>query len=144
VAITTGIGDLFHQELMDGLLDLGTGGHTLRAALYDSTAVMGPTTAAYTASDEEGGTGYTAGGGALTKNGTSITGAIGYVDFADFTWGSSTITCRGTLIYDDTHASNRTILVEDFGANKISTAGDFKLAFPANASTTAIIRIGNG
>jgi len=116
---------------------------------------MDANTTAYTTSGEVTGTNYTAGGKALTSlgvttsNGTSSTG-VGFVDFSDVTWSSSTITARGALIYNTTPSansnanvalSNAAVAVLDFGADRSSSAGDFTIVFPTATNTTAIIRL---
>ena len=86
------------------------------------------------------GTGYSAGGSALTNVTPSADGTTAITDFADLTFSSSTITARGALIYNDS-VSDKAVLVLDFGADKASSSGDFTIQFPAKAATTAIVRI---
>ena len=64
-----------------------------------------------------------------------------FLDFANVTWGTSTITARGALIYLKNAGTNPAIAVLDFGSDKTSTAGDFTIVFPASDSSNAIIRI---
>ena len=113
----------------------------MRAALYTSSASLGAATAAYTTSNEVSGTNYVAKGNSLTRVTPTVSGTTALTDFADTTWGSSTITARGALIFNDAHASDASILVLDFGADKTSTAGDFTIQFPAADASNAIIRI---
>ena len=138
MAILQGMCSSFKQESWLGIHDLDT--DTIKIALYTSTATLDATTTAYTATNEVVGTGYTAGGIALTGPVISVDGTTAVVDFADATWPSSTLTARGALLYNSSKA-NRAIAVLDFGADKVSTAGDFTVSFPAAAAATAILRI---
>lgn len=141
MAITQALCTSFKQEILVAEHNLTGGAHTIKAALYTSSATLDATTAVYSATNEVSGTGYVAGGGALTNVTPVTTGTVAIADFADETWSSSTITARGALIYNDTHASNAAILVLDFGANKTSSSGDFTIVFPAADASNAIIRI---
>jgi hypothetical protein len=86
------------------------------------------------------GTGYTAGGNALTNVTPTSSGTTAYTDFADTTWSSSTITANGALIYNSTE-SNAAVCVLAFGGDKTSTNGDFTIQFPTADASDAIIRI---
>jgi VCBS repeat-containing protein len=86
------------------------------------------------------GTGYTAGGNTLAGATVSLTGTTAFVDFTDTTWTTATITARGALIYNSSK-SNKAVAVLDFGSDKTSTAGSFTVQFPANDSSSAIVRI---
>tara|TARA_R110002126_G_scaffold44491_1_gene126626 strand:- start:881 stop:1195 length:315 start_codon:yes stop_codon:yes gene_type:complete len=103
---------------------------------------LGATTTAYTASNEVSGTGYSATGKQLTVSQVpTSTGTTAFLDFSNLTWGTSTITARGALIYLKNGGTNPAIAVLDFGSDKTSTAGDFTIVFPASDSSNAIIRI---
>lgn len=141
MAITQTLCTSFKQEILVAEHNLTNGSHTIKAALYTSSATLDATTTVYSATNEASGTGYSAGGGALTNVTPTTTGTTAIADFADETWSSSSITARGALIYNDTHASNAAILVLDFGANKESSSGDFTIVFPAADASNAIIRI---
>jgi len=142
MAITQALCTSFKQEILVAEHDLTLStGHTIRAALYTSSATLSAATTAYATTNEASGTGYTAGGNALTNVTPTTSGTTALTDFADTTWSTSTVTARGALIYNDTHASNASILVLDFGSDKSSTAGDFTIQFPAADASNAIIRI---
>lgn len=139
--ITQAMCTSFKSELMSALHDFDNpGGNTFKIALYTSSATLDATTTAYSATNEVTGTGYTAGGNTLTSVSPTTSGTTAFVDFADTTWSSSTITARGALIYNSTN-SNRAVCVLDFGSDKSSSAGDFTIVFPTANSTSAIIRI---
>jgi len=132
----------FKKELMTATHDFtNSTGNTFKIALYDNSASFTAATTAYTATNEITGTGYTGGGGALTNVTPTSSGTTGYTDFADFTWSTATITARGALIYNDTASGNPTVVVLDFLSDKTSTAGDFKIVFPTDDASNAIIRI---
>ena len=142
MAITQAMCTSFKQELLVGTHDFTTTtGSSFKIALYTSSATLGATTTAYSATNEVSGTGYTAAGEALTNVTPTTSGTTALTDFADQTWASSTITARGALIYNDTAAGDPAVLVLDFGADKTSTAGDFTIVFPAADASNAIIRI---
>lgn len=141
MAISQAMCTSFKSELMSALHDFDNpGGNTFKIALYTSTATLGASTTAYTTSNEVTGTNYTAGGNTLTSVSPTTSGTTAFVDFADTTWTSSTITANGALIYNNTN-SNRAVAVLAFGGDKTSTNGDFTIQFPTADASNAIIRI---
>jgi hypothetical protein len=130
----------FKKEVLEGLHDFNVGANTYKLALYDNNASFTAATTVYTATNEISGTGYSAGGGTLTNIDPTTSGTTAFIDFADLTFSSATITARGALIYNSTNG-NRTVCVLDFGADKTSTAGDFTIVFPTADATNAIVRI---
>jgi hypothetical protein len=138
MAITQAMCSSFKQQILLGEHDLDT--DVIKLALYTSAATLSAATTAYSTSDEVVGTGYTAGGNTLAGATVSLSGTTAYVDFSDTTWTTATITARGALIYNSSK-SNKAIAVLDFGADKTSTAGSFTVQFPANDSSSAIVRI---
>ena len=155
MAITQAISTSFKKELLQGIHNFTSGsgggtttttgsGNTFKTALYTSSATMSASTTAYSTTNEISGTGYTAGGAALTNVTPTTSSTTALTDFADLTWSSSTITARGALIYNSSTAAgsaNRAVLVLDFGADKTSTSGDFTIQFPTADASNAIIRI---
>ncbi len=141
MAITQAMCTSFKTELLTGTHNFtNSSDNTFKLALFTSSASLGAGTTAYSTSNEVSGTGYTAGGSALTNVTPSADGTTAITDFADLTFSSSTITARGALIYNDS-VSDKAVLVLDFGADKASSSGDFTIQFPAAAAATAIIRI---
>lgn len=119
----------------------GTGADTFKIALYTSSATLSASTTAYSVTNEASGTGYSAGGNTLTISQVpTSTSTTAWLDFADSTWSTATITANGALIYNSTQ-SNRAVAVLAFGGDKTSTAGDFTIVFPTADSSNAIIRI---
>ena len=118
----------FKLALFDGEMDLSSDtSQSFKIALYTSSATLDATTTVYSTTNEVSGTGYT--------------GTTAYVDFADVSWASSSITARGALIYQ-TGGTTPAIAVLDFGADKTSSNSTFAITFPTAAAASAIIRIG--
>ena len=141
MAITQAMCTSFKTELLTGTHNFtNSSGNTFKLALYTSSASLGAGTTAYSTSNEVSGTGYSAGGSALTNVTPSADGTTAITDFADLTFSSSTITARGALIYNDS-VSDKAVLVLDFGADKASSSGDFTIQFPAADASNAIIRL---
>src|SRR6056300_1366588 len=138
----------FKNELLYGVHDFDAStGDTFNIALYTSAATLDASTTAYSATDETSGTGYSAGGQALTSVNPTTSGTTAFTDFADETFTTATIAARGALIYNTTpnttsiSVTNPSVVVLDFGSDKTSTAGDFTIVFPTADATDAIIRI---
>jgi len=136
--------DSFKTDLLEGTFNFASsGGSTFKLALYTDISGLTTATTAYTTSNEvsSSGTSYTAGGNTLTNNGVAVASNIGYVDFADLTFSSVTLSAVGALIYKG--SSNEAVLVLDFGGTKTATNGDFVVQFPTANSSSAIIRLGD-
>jgi len=128
----------FKTELYTGVHNLST--NTLKIALYTANADLNESTTAYTTSGEVTGTGYVAGGVALTGVTINSSGFTAYVDFADVVFNAS-VTARCALIYNNTVVGKPSIAVLDFGSDKTST--NFTITMPANTATAALIRSSN-
>lgn len=142
MAITQALCTSFKVEILQGIHNFTTStGDVFKLALYTSSANLDATTTAYSATNEVGNSGtYTAGGGALTNVTPTSSGTTAFVDFADLSFTSATITARGALIYNSSK-SNRAVAVLDFGSDKISTTGTFTVQFPVADASNAIVRI---
>ena len=93
MAITQAMCTSFKTELLTGTHNFtNSSGNTFKLALYTSSASLGAGTTAYSTSNEVSGTGYSAGGSALTNVTPSADGTTAITDFADLTFSSSTIT----------------------------------------------------
>jgi hypothetical protein len=143
MAISQAMATSFKVEILGGDFDFSSGtAQVFKIALYTSSATLGATTTAYSATDEVAGTGYTAAGNTLTISANpASSGTTAFLDFADTTWSTATITARGALIYLANGGTNPAVAVLDFGSDKTSTAGDFTIVFPAADASNAIIRI---
>ena len=127
----------FKQELLEGAHNFkNSGGDTFKLAMYTNSASFNAATTAYTTSNEVSGSGYSAGGGTLTRVDPSVSSTTALTDFADLTFSSATVTARGSG-----SGTTDTVVVLDFGSDKTSTAGDFTIQFPAADASNAIIRI---
>ena len=142
MAISQAMATSFKVQILGGDFDFSSGtGETFKIALFTSSATLGAATTTYATTNEVTGTGYTAGGNTLTISANpASSGTTAFLDFADTTWSSATITARGALIYKS-GGTNPAIAVLDFGSDKTSTAGDFTIVFPAADASNAIIRI---
>jgi hypothetical protein len=137
--IQQGLTNSFKQEMLQAGQNLAT--DTLKMALYTAFSDIGPTTTAYSTTNEITGTGYTAGGEAVTGATISVdtqTNTV-YVNFNNVSWPGASFTARGALIYNVTR-SNASVAVLDFGSDKLFTAANNTVTMPTNTATTALIR----
>lgn len=141
MAISTAMCTSFKSELLQAVHNfLNVGGDTFKLALYTSSATIGATTTAYSATNEASGTNYSAGGNALTRVDPTTSGTTAYTDFADLVFSNVTITARGCMIYNSTD-SNKAVSTHDFGSDKSASAGDFTIVFPTADASNAILRL---
>jgi hypothetical protein len=145
----------FMGELMTATHNFGTApvrasGATdaFKAALYVATATYNASTTAYSVTNEVSGTGYSAGGVAVTMGtpptatNSSVTAGVAFVTpSASITYTGVTLATAfdAVLIYNSTQ-SNKAVSVHTFGSQTI-TAGTFTLTMPANTTSTALIRL---
>ena len=136
----------FKQELLAGDHDIDN--DTINLALYTSSATLNGNTTAYATTNEVGASGtYAAGGATLTSptiglTKSSATASTAFVDFANVSFTSATISALAAFIYNRSSANtNAAIAVLDFGAVKTSTNGTFTIAFPTNDASSAILRL---
>ena len=138
MAIVQSMTSSFKEQLLLGVHNFST--DTFKMALYVSTATLGPSTTAYTASGETSGNGYTAGGQILTGVVVNLTDTTAWVDFANAVWTTTTsLTARGALIYNASKG-NKSVAVLDFGADK-TALNTFTVQMPTPSASTALIRI---
>ena len=135
---------LFKKDLLLGDHHLDT--DDIYIALYTSSASLAATTDGYTTSNEVSGTGYTAGGNALSSKAVTENSTSGVFDAADPEWTSASFTARGALIYNKTLGdassnSRGAIAVLNFGGDFTVAGGTFKIVFPAATASNAIVRI---
>lgn len=142
MAITQALCTSFKVEILQGIHNFtASTGDVFKLALYTSSATLDASTTVYSSTNEVANSGtYTAGGGALTNITPTSSGTTAFLDFADISFTSATITARGALIYNSSK-SNRAVAVLDFGSDKISTTGTFTVQFPTADATNAIVRI---
>lgn len=131
----------FKTNLLLGAENFGSGStYVYKIALYNALANLDNTTAAYTSVNEVVGAGYTAGGNVLTPIAPAgnTTNNTAYLSFNDVTWTGASFVTRGALIYNST--TGATVAVLNFGNDK-TASGTFTITFPADTSTSAVIRI---
>lgn len=129
----------FRSDIVQGDQDLSA--NTLKMALYDGFATLGPTTTVYTTDNEVTGTGYTAGGNTITGvtiNTDANTNTV-YINFNNVSWPGANFTARGALIYNSSQ-SNKSVAVLDFGSDKIFTSVSNTVIMPVNSASTALLR----
>lgn len=130
----------FKVELFRAIHDFtASTGDTFKVALYTSASTIGAATTVYTATNEAVGTGYTAGGAALTSVTPTLNGITAIVDFADVTISTVTLTYRKALIYNSTKA-NRAVAVFDFGSDRVISGGNLIIQMPVPDPSSAILR----
>ena len=132
----------FKSELLSGTHNFASGGNSFKIALYTDITGLSASTTAFTTTNEVSttGTSYSSGGQALDSQAVSTGGTTAFVDFADETFSSVTLSATGAMIYNDTN-SDKICVGLDFGGTKTATNGDFVVQFPAASATAAIIRI---
>lgn len=127
----------FKKELYQGIHDLTT--DEIKIALYTAEANLNESTTTYTTSNEVTGTGYVAGGVAMSGITINSSGFTAYVGFNNVVFGAA-VTARCALIYNADKA-NRAIAVLDFGSDK--TSANFTITMPTNDANSALIRSSN-
>lgn len=118
---------------------------TIKVTLHTSTYTPNQDTHAYVSdltNEVANGNGYTTGGITLTTKVINYTGATNVImlDGDDALWTSSTITARYAVISDRTPGTAATqplLGYVDFGADKASDAGDFRITWNASGILTA-------
>jgi len=118
---------------------------TIKVALLSSSYTPNQDTHDYfddVSTYEVTGTGYTTGGSTLASKTLTYDGTNNVIilDAADTTWGSSTITARYAVVYDDSGATagaKALIGYVDFGSDQSSTNGNFTITW----DSTGIVRI---
>lgn len=145
----------FLSELMTATHNFGTApvraattADTFKAALYLTSATVNASTTAYSSTGEVTGTGYSAGGVAVTNgtaplstNTSATAGTAYWTPSASITYTSVTLTTAfdTVLIYNSTQ-SNKAVSVHTFGSQTV-TAGTFTLTMPSNTTSTALLRL---
>ena len=142
-----------------GVVRAGTGADTFNGALLLASATFNANSADYTGtvgvttmSGEVSGTGYTAGGVAITNatapiaaNSSATAGVAYWTPSASITYTGVTLSTAfdAVMIYNVTQGTGGAypaVSIHTFGSQTI-TAGTFTLTMPANGTTTALIRL---
>ena len=123
----------FPVELLSGTHNFAS--DTFKLALYTSSPYTTASTV-YDATNETTGTEYSAGGNTLAGNAVSNVANYATVDFTDSVWGSptpATFSAAFGAIYNSS-ATNKLIVVLDFGGTKSCSNGTFTVTFPSPTS----------
>ena len=123
----------FPVELLSGTHNFAS--DTFKLALYTSSPYTTASTV-YDTANETTGTEYSAGGNTLTGNAVSNVANYATVDFTDSVWGSptpATFSAAFGAIYN-TNATNKLIVILDFGGTKSCSNGTFTVTFPSPTS----------
>jgi hypothetical protein len=102
--------------------------------------------------DETSGTGYTAGGQALTNVQPSIPatpGTVGTTQFGNPSWTSASFSTTAMIVYNSstrlgggaTPLNGRTVSIHDFGGTQTVTSGTLTILMPTNDGNNALIRV---
>ena len=124
----------FPVELLSGNHDFAS--DTFKLALYTANPYTQSTSTVYVTGSESSGTEYSAGGNTLAGNAVSNVDDIATVDFTDSVWGSptpATFSAAYGAIYNSS-ASNKLVVVLDFGGTKSCSNGTFTVTFPSPTS----------
>jgi hypothetical protein len=135
--LASGIYDGFKADLMEGRVDIGAAGDTIKTALMDGVHAFtaGDDTWADVSANEISGTGYVAGG--ETLSGQAVTEATTTKwDATDEAWGpGASFTANHAVMYDTTNADSL-ICSFDFGGAKTVSNGTFTIQWHINGIIT--------
>jgi len=131
-----------------------SGQNIFAIALYTSSATLGASTTAYTATNEVGSSGtYVTGGigpggASLASNAMALVSTTPILStstacclFNTISWTSATISAAGALIYNASLGGKPAVIVLSFGATYSSTNGTFSITFPGQSAGNAIIQL---
>lgn len=131
--MASGIYNRLKANMLNKLVDLGSGGDTLKIALFNNSHAFNAdhNTLSDVTANQITGTGYTAGGATLTSQTVTQddTNDRGVFDAADASWSSASFTAYHAVIYDDTLAGDDLICSIDFGGAQTVTSATFTLQF---------------
>ena len=140
MAVTAKAFSIMPLDALKALItDLNNAGTTVKCGLYTNAAAptqeMANVAAVNAACTEVEGTGYTAGGATLTSKAVTEATRVTKFDAADVEWTESTITARYAVLYEGTNP----LIWVDFGENKSSESGTFKIAWNASGIFTITV-----
>lgn len=145
---TTAMTTSFKGEVLQGLHNFtASTGNAFKMALIkvSPTGTYGAASTNYSNitgnSDEVTGTGYSAGGTALTNVTPTTSGTTALTTFSpNPSWTSATFSTTACMIYNTTNG-NRAVSTHDFGGTQTVSAGTFTVVMPTADASNAILRI---
>lgn len=139
--MASGIYTSFKTSLMDKVVDLGTGGDTIKVALLDNSHAFTAANDGWAdvSANEISGTGYTTGGATLAGQTVAEDGTSAKWDGTDTAWSSASFTAYHAVIYDDTvttPTADQLICSIDFGGAQTVTSGTFTIQWHSSGIIT--------
>ena len=128
----------FAQELLKGTHNFV--GNTINLALYEAGSgapyAVGDTAYSSGTANQVGtsGTGYTTGGKTLQNGTVANQTSVATLTFDTISWTSATFGAAYGVIYNNS-ASDKLVVVLDFGGTKSCSNGTFTITFPSTSSS---------
>ena len=131
--MASGIYDDFKEDLMDGSVNISSGGDTIYCALLDNSHSFTATNSVWgdVSANEISGTGYSANGEVLASQSVAVAANTATFDATDVSWTTATFTCYHAVLYDSTNTSSLIASI-DFGGAQSVTAGTFTIEWNAS------------
>ena len=124
----------FAQELLKGTHNFTS--NTIKLALYTANPyTTASTTYTVGSANQVSGTGYTTGGNTLGSPVVANQTNVATLTFAQTQWTSATFGAAFGVIYNNS-ASDKLVVVLDFGGTKSCSNGTFTITFPSTSSGT--------
>ena len=129
----------FPQELLKGTHNFVS--NTINIALYEAGSgapyAVGDTAYSSGTANQVGtsGTGYTTGGKTLQNGTVANQTSVATLTFDTISWTSATFGAAYGVIYNNS-ASDKLVVVLDFGGTKSCSNGTFTITFPSTSSGT--------
>ena len=125
----------FAQELLKGNHDFIN--NTIKIALYTAGSgtpyAVSSTTYTSGTANQVSGTGYTTGGNTLGSPVVANQTSVATLTFAQSQWTTATFGAAFGVIYNNS-ASDKLVVVLDFGGTKSCSNGTFTITFPSTSS----------
>ena len=122
----------FAQELLKGTHNFTS--NTIKLALYTANPYTTASTTYTTGSaNQVSGTGYTTGGNTLNNPVVANQTNVATLTFDQTQWTSATFGAAFGVIYNNS-ASDKLVVVLDFGGTKSCSNGTFTITFPSTSS----------
>jgi hypothetical protein len=123
----------FAQELLKGSHNFTS--NTIKLALYTANPYTTASTQYTTGSaNQVSGTGYTTGGNTLSNPVVANQSNVATLTFDQTQWTSATFGAAFGAIYNNS-ASDKLVVVLDFGGTKSCSNGTFTITFPSTSSS---------